>query len=794
MKFKYIIFTSLLAIFSLAVFLAGSARFARAARAPLTTTWYVNASTGNDSNDCLSPATPCATVGAAVTKASSGDTLEIAAGTYGEHLDINYDLAFHGAGMDATFLDGGQTGRTFIAASSHITLTNLTVQNGLMTGSGTINAGGGIINYGGLMLDQVRVRGNSSQEGGGGIFTSGTVTIQNSEIVSNTTDGGGGGIYLWFNGTVNATNTLFGWNDASIGGGVFNTGTFTAEDSTFRNNHAGTYGGGVDNTGNGVTTLNSVTVYQNQSDGIGGGVMAELGTVHLTNVTISGNSGSDYAGAVVVNSIAQMTLLNTTIADNIVPDTSIRYGGIGSLGGAVTFKNTIVANNAGRQCLANGTWTSEGYNLSSDTFCAFTQPGDSQNTNPELAPLADYGGPTLSYALIPGSPAIDTGTNTGCPAADQRGVPRPFDGDNNGTATCDKGAFEAQNQLAIADTTLLEGDAGTVTAVFTVTLAPTSTQSITVDYATADGTATAGSDYQTTSGVLTFDPGESTHVINVLVNGDTDDEPNETFFVHLSNANADLLDGEGVGTIVDDDGLPSLTINDVTVNEGNTGSTNALFTVTLSPAAAQTVTVDFATANGTASAGSDYTTANGTLTFTPGVVTQTISVPILGDTVDEGVSEAFSVLLSNASNATLVDNTAQATIQDDDIATLSLSYTPPILEGDAGSQMMTFTVTLSLPTSFPVTVDYYTQSGVGGTFATPGVDYEETSGTLTFNAGQTTQSFTVTVYGDLEEEPDENFTVRLINADPVSIYASAASGLIEDDDGNPTIYLPLIIR
>ncbi|MCB9134953.1 MAG: hypothetical protein H6636_05980 [Anaerolineales bacterium] len=794
MRTKYLLFACFLSFFMLAVFLAGNAKFARAAERPFTVTWYVNGDSGDDNNDCLTPVTACETVGGTVNKASSGDTLEIAAGTYVEHLDINLDLSFHGAGMDATFLDGGQTGRTFIAASSHITLTNLTVQNGLMTGSGTINAGGGILNYGGLMLDQVRVRGNSSEEGGGGIFTSGPITLQNSEIVSNTTDGGGGGIYLWFNGTVNAMNTLFGWNDAAIGGGVYNTGQFTAADSTFRNNHAGISGGGVDNTGNGVTTLAGVAIFQNQSDGIGGGVLVELGTMYLTNVTISGNSGSDYAGAAVVNPIAQMTVLNTTIADNLVPNTSIKYGGIGSLGGAVTFKNTIVANNAGRQCLANGTWTSEGYNLSSDTYCAFTQPGDTQNTDPMLAPFADYSGPTFTYALLPGSPAIDTGTNTGCPTTDQRGVTRPFDGDNDGTATCDKGAFEAQNQLAIADTTLLEGDTGTITAVFTVTLTPTSTQSVTVNYATVDETATAGSDYQATNGTLTFDPGESTQVINVLVNGDTDDEPNETFFVYLSNANADILDGVGTGTIVDNDGLPSLTINDMAVNEGNIGSTNALFTVTLSPADAQTVTVDFATANGTASAGSDYTAINGTLTFAPGVVTQTISVPILGDIVDEGISEVFSVLLTNASNATLVDDTAQTTILDDDIATLSLSYTPPIVEGNAGSQMMTFTVTLSLPTSFPVTVDYYTQSGVGGTFATPGVDYEETSGTLTFAAGQTTQTFTVTVYSDLEEESDENFSVRLINADPVSIYASAATGLIEDDDGNPQIYLPLIVR
>src|SRR5205823_13043755 len=105
------------------------------------------------------------------------------------------------------------------------------------------------------------------------------------------------------------------------------------------------------------------------------------------------------------------------------------------------------------------------------------------------------------------------------------------------------------------------------------------------NYATADGTAMAGSDYQATSGTLTFMPGETQKTVTVSVIGDTANEPDETFFVRLSSpSNASIADGEGVGTILNDDTLPSLSIRDVSVVEGNSGTTNAAFVVTLSAA------------------------------------------------------------------------------------------------------------------------------------------------------------------------------------------------------------------
>jgi hypothetical protein len=171
-----------------------------------------------------------------------------------------------------------------------------------------------------------------------------------------------------------------------------------------------------------------------------------------------------------------------------------------------------------------------------------------------------------------------------------------------------------------------------VNAAFTVTLSPSSSSTVTVKYATANGTATSGSDYVAASGTLTFTAGQTSKTISVAVNGDTQDEPNETFYLSLSNpTNATIGTAQAAATIVDDE-IPavSMSINNVSVSEGNSGTKNAVLTVTLSGTTAQTVTVNYATANGTATAGSDYSAAIGSLTFTPGQTSKTISIVVNG--------------------------------------------------------------------------------------------------------------------------------------------------------------------
>jgi hypothetical protein len=221
--------------------------------------------------------------------------------------------------------------------------------------------------------------------------------------------------------------------------------------------------------------------------------------------------------------------------------------------------------------------------------------------------------------------------------------------------------------LSINDVSVTEGNSGTVNATFTVSLSPASSQNVTVNYATAGGSATSGVDFNATSGTLTFAAGATSQPIIVPVIGDTVAEPNETFVVTLSNAtNATISRAQGVGTIIDDDtSVPALSINDVSVTEGNSGTSNATFTVSLSAASTQAVTVNYATAAGTATSGTDFTAVSGTLTFPAGTTTQPIQVPIVGDTTPEA-NETFTVNLTGAVGATIARASGTGTIVDND--------------------------------------------------------------------------------------------------------------------------------
>jgi hypothetical protein len=235
-----------------------------------------------------------------------------------------------------------------------------------------------------------------------------------------------------------------------------------------------------------------------------------------------------------------------------------------------------------------------------------------------------------------------------------------------------------QPSVSIGDAAVTEGDSGTTAARFTVTLSRAATSPVTVLWSTADGTATtANADYRAASGTVTFAAGQTTQTVSVLVNGDTRTENNETFYVRLRQpSGATLSDAEGLGTIRNDD-KPSITVGNVRVTEGNSGTTNAVFTVTLSVPTTRQVTVNFATANGTATAGSDYVARSGKLTFAPGETAKTVSVAVNGDTTVEA-DETFRLVLSSAVNATL--GTAQATgtiVNDDQPLNVTASWDKP---------------------------------------------------------------------------------------------------------------------
>ena len=300
-------------------------------------------------------------------------------------------------------------------------------------------------------------------------------------------------------------------------------------------------------------------------------------------------------------------------------------------------------------------------------------------------------------------------------------------------------------------------------AVFTVSLSTPSSQVVTVEYRTVDGTAGAGSDYSTTSETLRFDPLETTKTIQVPVLTDSMSEPSEDFEVELRNpSRATLDDARGVGTIAADP-MPGLTIDDAApVAEGN----DAVFTVTLHPQSSQVVTVEYTTEDGTADAGDDYTTIAETLTFSPGQTTKIIRVPVLVDSTQES-SETFTVELSTPMGTTLADSTGLGTITADPMPGLSIGDAEPVAEGGAA----VFTVTLVPASNHVVTVTYSTVDGT----AVADADYTPTSGTLRFEPGETIQNIQVATLRDAIAEPSESFTVEL--SDPVGTAITNSTGV-----------------
>lgn len=221
--------------------------------------------------------------------------------------------------------------------------------------------------------------------------------------------------------------------------------------------------------------------------------------------------------------------------------------------------------------------------------------------------------------------------------------------------------------VRIGDVIVTEGNTGTVAATFTVTLSAASSQAVTVAYATANSTATAGSDYQAATGTLTIPAGQTTGTMTVLVNGDRLAEPNETFVVNLSAAtNGLVIDSQGVGTILDNE--PRISISDVTKREGKTGQTTLFtFTVTLSAAYDQAVTMSFRTVDGTATTSDqDYIAKSGTLTFAPGETTKTITIEVKGDNKREANETFYLDLFGNSSNSLFTKNRGTGTILNDD--------------------------------------------------------------------------------------------------------------------------------
>ncbi|MFN2499959.1 MAG: Calx-beta domain-containing protein, partial [Pyrinomonadaceae bacterium] len=327
-------------------------------------------------------------------------------------------------------------------------------------------------------------------------------------------------------------------------------------------------------------------------------------------------------------------------------------------------------------------------------------------------------------------------------------------------------------------------------ATFTVTLsAPALATDVTFDIATQDNTATASNnDYVVrTLTNQTIPAGQQTYVFTVTLNGDTAVEPNETFFVNVTNVNgATLADGQGLGTIQNDD-LPTLSIDDFPASEGDSGTKTFTFTVGLSaPASTGGVKFDIATADGTAHDGTpadednDYTARSLTgQTIPEGSQSSTFSVTVNGDPIIES-NETFFVNVTTVSGATVVDGQGLGTIQNDDSPTLSINDFSSF-EGNSGTTTFRFTVSSSLPApEGGITFDIATQDSTAS-FANG--DYLARSFTgQTIPAGLTTYTFDVPVNGDRIVEPDETFFVNLANVSGANVSDGQGQGTIQNDD------------
>jgi CSLREA domain-containing protein len=366
----------------------------------------------NSDGDCsLREAIQAANNNVAVDSCQSGssesiDNIYLQTGTYvlsipGEDdnneigdLDILGSVNIIGKGEKKTIIDGGAIDRVFHLPPNEkdVSISNLTIQNGdAIAGTG---GGSGIL-----------------------IHSDVTLELENCRIQNNHTSGfpAGGGIDN-FNGTVSILNCTIDNNSASLGGGIYNDGELFIKNSLINGNNAVDAGGGIYNT----------------ASGLGDGV------VNAENVTISLNTSNSGRG---IFSSTVITITNSTIAYNIGSGAAFFNTGIGFL------KNTIIGlNQDSDNCAGIGTFETLGNNLEDGDTCYFdpSTKDDQINTNPLLVgnEPQDNGGMTYTYALDKISPAIDTGTDIGCPATDQRGFPRPVDGDEDGTPVCDIGAFE----------------------------------------------------------------------------------------------------------------------------------------------------------------------------------------------------------------------------------------------------------------------------------------------------------------------------------------------------------------
>jgi hypothetical protein len=348
--------------------------------------------------------------------------------------------------------------------------------------------------------------------------------------------------------------------------------------------------------------------------------------------------------------------------------------------------------------------------------------------------------------------------------------------------------------LSVTGDSRLEGDDGTTDFVFTIFASNSTIEPYTVEFSTVDDTATAGSDYQAVSGTLTFLPdGPLTQTVTVKVQGDITVEPNEAFVLHLSNATApaSISTADATGSILNDD--VEVSIGDVFVVEGNNGTRNAVFPVSAFGSVNVNIVVTYTTLNQSADGGADYLPRSGQVTLTPLQQSGSVTVPIVGDVLDEG-DETFLVVLTQSKGSRIADNTGVGTIIDDDALPSFYVNDVQITTTEAGNFAAVFTVGLDAPSGRTITVNFATADQG----AVAGIDYQGLVGALTFAPGQRTRTVAVPITTGATYAPDKKFALTLTNpnnallVDPTGVativFASGPSNerIIDNGDAGYT--------
>jgi hypothetical protein len=330
----------------------------------------------------------------------------------------------------------------------------------------------------------------------------------------------------------------------------------------------------------------------------------------------------------------------------------------------------------------------------------------------------------------------------------------------------------------VSDASAVEGDSGTQDVHLTFRRFGKTAGQSSVNYTTQNSTATSPTDFQIASGSVVFAPGEDTKDVVVKVVGDTAQENNESFIVALSGPVNGTVEGGNGSVFIPDDDDSSIAVGDVVVAEGTGGNgPTADFVVTRYGSVDGPATVSYTTTNSSATAPGDYTTASATLTFAPGETSRTVSVFVTPDTLQEA-TEQFFLDFSAPGNVDIARNRATGVIVDDDDSVVALTG-GAVVEGDAGTRDLPFTLTRYGSLAGPASVEFRTNNSS----ATAPGDYTQVLQSYTFAAGEASRTIPVQVNGDTTQEGNELFTAFLQSPNNVTVVSSGNNyGQILDDD------------